>query len=144
MSASSTIFQQFLSLVPRHHFDRAVEKFEGNRYTKSFSCWGQFFANLYAQVTLKASLREIEIGLKAQQAKWAHLGVSKIARSTLADANKNRDYRIYETLFYNTLERCEDITPKHKFRFKNPVFLLDSTLIEMCLALFPWAKYRKR
>lgn len=144
MSYASTIFQQFLSLVPRHHFDRAVEKYQGNRYAKSFTCWGQFFANLYAQISLKASLRDIEIGLKAQQPKWGHLGVSKIARSTLADANKNRDYQIYETLFYKMLSRCKDITPKHKFRFKNPLYSLDSTLIELCLSLFPWAKYRKR
>jgi hypothetical protein len=144
VSYASTIFQQFLSLVPRHHFDRAVEKYEGNRYAKSFTCWGQFFANLYAQVALKASLRDIEIGLKTQQPKWAHLGVSKIARSTLADANKNRDYRIYETLFYKILARCHDVTPKHKFRFKNRLCSLDSTLINLSLSLFPWAKYRQR
>jgi hypothetical protein len=144
MSATSTIFQQFLSLVPRYHFDRSVEKFDGNRYIKTFSCWGQFFANLYAQVALKASLRDIEIGLRSQQAKWGHLGISKIARSTLADANRNRDYRIYETLFYKTLARCKDITPKHKFRFKNPLFTLDATMVDMCLSLFPWAKYKYR
>jgi len=144
VSYASTIFQQFLSLVPRHQFDYAVEKFDGNRYAKSFTCWGQFFANLYAQISLKVSLRDVEIGLKTQQPKWAHLGVSKIARSTLADANKNRDYRVYETLFYKLLTRCQNVTPKHPFRFDNPLYSLDSTLINLCLSLFPWAKYRRR
>jgi hypothetical protein len=144
MSHCSTIFQQFLSLIPRYLFDKDVERYAGNRYVKKFTCWGQFFSNLYAQISGKDSLRDIEIGLKAQQSKWYHLGISGISRSTLADANKKRDSRIYEMLFYDMLARCKSITPKHPFRFKNPLYSLDSTVIDLCLSLFPWAKYRKR
>lgn len=144
MSQYTTIFQQFLSLIPRYLFDKAVATFQGNRYVKTFTCWGQFFANLYAQVCVKDSLRDIEIGLKAHQTKWYHLGISTIARSTLADANQKRDYRIYETSFYTLLARCKEITPKHPFRFKNPLYTLDSTVIDLCLSVFPWATFRKR
>jgi hypothetical protein len=144
MSHVSTVFQQFLSLVPRHLFDSAVEKFNGNHYTKTFKCWGQFITNLYAQVASKESLRDVEIGLRTQKKKWYHFGLFNVSRSTLADANEKRDYRIYQTLFYTLYSRCKDITPKHKFRFKSPLFSLDATLIFLCLSLYPWAKYRKR
>jgi hypothetical protein len=144
MSHVSTVFQQFLSLVPRHLFDAATEKFQGNRYTKTFNCWSQFLVNLYAQLASKESLRDIEIGLKTQAKKWYHLGLVNVARSTLADANEKRDYRLYETLFYKLLERCKDITPKHRFKFKNPLYSLDSTLVFLCLSLYPWARFVKR
>lgn len=144
MSHVPSVFQQFLSLVPRHLFEAAVETFQGNRYTKTFKCWSQFLANLYAQVASKESLRDVEIGLKTQTKKWFHLGLVSIARSTLAEANEKRDYRIYETLFYKLFGRYQGITPKHNFRFKNKLFSLDATLIFLCLSLYPWAKYRKR
>lgn len=140
----STVFQQFLALVPRSLFDRSVEQYQGNRYTKNFSCWSQFVANLYAQVSGKVSLRDIELGLKTQKSKWYHLGLSGIARSTLARANQNRDYRIYQTLFYTLLQRCKMLAPKHDFRFNHRLYSLDATVIGLCLALFPWAKYRRR
>lgn len=140
----STIFQQFLALVPRPLFEHIVDQYQGNRYTKTFSCWSQFVANLYAQIGAKESLRDIELGLKTQKSKWYHLGLSGIARSTLALANQNRDCRIYETLFYALLQRCQTIAPQHAFRFKNRLYSLDATVIALCLSLFPWAKYRQR
>ncbi len=144
MSHVSTVFQQLLCHIPRHLFDSATEKFNGDRYTKKFQCWSQFIANLYAQLATKASLRDIEIGLRTQQRKWYHLGLVNVARSTLADANEKRDYRIYQTLFYKLLERCKDITPHHRFQFKNPLFSMDSTLVFVCLSLYPWARFVKR
>lgn len=144
MSHISSVFQQFLSLVPVHLFDQAVKKFQGNRYMKKFSCWSQFVANLYAQLASKESLRDVEIGLKMHKNAWYHLGLVSMARSTLADANEKRDYRIYESLFYKLLSRCKIITPKHKFRFKNDLFSLDASLIFLTLSLYPWAKYRRR
>ncbi|MGH7791396.1 MAG: IS4 family transposase, partial [Thermodesulfobacteriota bacterium] len=115
-----------------------------DRYVKYFSCWQQFISLLYAQIRGKDSLRDIETSLRTQSSKWYHLGIKDIKRSTLSDANKHRDWRVYEELFYRILGRCKDITPKHKFRFNNPLYTLDATVVELCLSLYPWAKFRKR
>ena len=145
MAHSSTILHQVLQLVPRHQFDNLAEALDGDRYVKTFSTWNQFSALLYAQASGKDSLRDIQNGLLLHASRAYHLGLpAKVARSTLADANANRDHRIYEKLFYTILGRCRDLTPKHKFRFKNPLYSLDATVIDLCLAAFPWAKFRKR
>jgi len=140
----STIFQQLSAFIPRSEFDQAVAAFQGNRYVKTFKCWSQFIANLYAQISGKDSLREIETALKTQKSKWYHLGLSNIARSTLAHANKHRHYGIFERLFYQFLARCRDLTPSHKFKFKNPLYALDASVIDLCLSLFPWAEFRQK
>ena len=87
-------------------------------------------------------MREIEQGLEVQDTKRYHLGLPKIKRSTL-DANKNRSYEIFESLFYKLLKRCQGLTPKHKFKFKNPLYSLDAFTIDLCLSSFNWAKFRK-
>jgi hypothetical protein len=97
---------------------------------------------LYAQVKGCDSLRDIQNGFAAQSYKLYHLGLPSVKRSTLADANQTRDYRIYEKLFYKLLERCKNITPMHKFKFKNPLYTLDATVIDLCLSTFQWAKFR--
>jgi hypothetical protein len=137
-----TIFSELLKLCPRYHFDRAVKEHNGDRYVKTFSTWQQFMAVLYSQITRKDSLRDIVAGLSAHAARWYHLGLTGIHRSTLADANGKRDYRIFEGLFYNLLARCKTLTPKHKFRFKNPLYTIDASTIELCLSVFPWARFR--
>jgi len=96
------------------------------------------------QITGKKSLRDIETGLKMQQNHWYHLGVVNAVRSTISCANSKRPYRIVEKSFYYLLKRCKDITPRHNFRFGNPLAILDVTVIEFCLSMFPWAKFRKR
>jgi len=142
---SNTILHQLLDLLPRHQFDKFVGTLDGDRYVKRFSTWNQLSVLLYAQASGKSSLREIENSLALQGRRLYHLGLpSKVARSTLSDANSNRDYRIYEQLFYALLERCRDLTPKHRFRFKNPLHSIDSTMIELSLEAFPWAKHRAR
>lgn len=110
---------------------------------KRFNCWNQLTALLYAQASGKDSLREIEQGLQIQDSKRYHLGLPKIRRSTLADANQNRSYQIFESLFYKLLKRCQDLNPRHKFKFKNPLYSLDATTIDLCLSSFDWAKFRK-
>jgi hypothetical protein len=144
MQYYNTIFQQLLSFIPHQQFEKSVSAFNGNRYVKSFKCWGQFCANLYAQISGKDSLRDIETALKTQRSKCYHLNLDHIARSTLAYANQNRSYGIAENLFYAILARCKDLTPRHKFKFKNPLFTLDASVIDLCLSLFPWAKFRKK
>lgn len=143
MTQVGTIFSELLKLVPRYHFDKAVNGHQGDRYAKSFTTWKQFITLLYSQITRKDSLREIETGLLAQSNRCYHLGLTQVRKSTLADANNRRDFRIFEELFYHLLGRCKNLTPKHKFRFKNELHSIDATTIDLCLSAFPWAKFRK-
>lgn len=143
MPSLTTVFSELLKLCPRYQFDKAVERYEGDRYVKSFSTWQQFITILYSQVKQKDSLRDIESGLLAQSSRLYHLGLTSVRRSTLSDANSGRDYRIFESLFYHILSRCQGLTPKHRFRFKNPLYSIDSTTVDLCLSAFPWAKFRK-
>ena len=140
---SNTIMSQLLTLLPRHQFDQAVSEHFGNRYVKKFTTWNQLTTLLYAQASGKNSLRDIQTALGTQEPKLYHLGLPAVKRSTLAEANAQRDYRIMEKLFYRLLERCQAIAPNHQFRFKNPVRAFDSTTIDLCLELFPWAKFRQ-
>jgi len=143
MNKVYTIFTELLKLCPRYHFDKAVERYEGDRYVKTFTTWQQYITVLYSQITQKDSLRDIETGLSAHSSRWYHLGFTGVHRSTLSDANTKRDYRIFEETFYHLLSRCKDLTPMHKFRFKNPLYTIDATTIDLCLSVFPWAKFRK-
>ena len=128
----NTIFSELLKLLPRRQFEKAVLAHGGDRYTKRFTAWNQFTTLLYAQISRKESLREIETGLSAHGERLYHLGLTGVRRSTLADANNRRDAGIFETLFYALLERCRDHTPKHRFRFKNQLHSIDSTTIDLC------------
>ena len=143
MAHYNTLFHQLLQLVPRHHFENIVNKFCGDRYIKSFSCWNQLTTLLYAQVSGKDSLRDIVNGMGVNSSKLYHVGLKKVRRSTLSDANTRRPHKIYEELFYKMLGRCKSITPKHKFKFKNPLYSLDATFIQLCFTSFPWTKYSK-
>jgi hypothetical protein len=109
---------------------------------KIFTVWRQLITLLYAQIKQKDSLRDISTGLSVHNSRWYHLGLSGVSKSTLADANNRRDYGIFEELFYSLLSRCKDMTPKHKFRFNNPMYSIDATTIDLCLSMYPWAKFR--
>ncbi len=138
-----TIFSELLKLCPRYEFEKAVERYQGDRYVKAFTAWQQYITILYSQITRKDSLRDIETGFLSHATRWYHLGFTGVRRSTLSDANTKRDYKIFEDTFYRLLARCRDLTPKHRFRFKNPLYTIDSTTIDLCLSVFPWAKFRK-
>jgi hypothetical protein len=97
---------------------------------------------LYAQASGKKSLREVSTGFNVQKNTWYHLGVNSAARSTLSDANSKRNSEIFEKLFYSLLDKCKEITIENKFTFKNPLYSLDSSVINLCLSVFDWAKYR--
>ena len=144
MGYNSTIFNQMLNMLPKYRFETSVSQYQGDYYTKHFTSYNQLLVNLYAQASGKKSLRDIEVGLRTQQRSWYHLGLTNVCRSTISYANQKRDYRIYENTFYHMLDRCKDITPKHRFKFKNPLYTLDATVIDLCLSLFPWAKFRKQ
>jgi len=141
---SNTIFLQLLQLICRYRFKKCVDRFEGDKYTKRFNCWQQFIVLLFAQAKGLDSLRDIEVSLKSHYRKWYHLGLTSVARSTLADANNNRSSDIFRDVFYALFEKCRELAPKHKFKFKNPLYTFDSTLINVCLSLFSWAKYRTK
>ena len=143
MNKVYTIFAELLNLCPWYQFERATERYKGDRYVKTFTTWQHYIAILYSQITQKDSLRDIETGLGTQSSRWYHLGFKGVCRSTLSDVNTKRDYRIFEDMFYHLLARCRNLTPKHRFRFKNPLYTIDATTIDLCLSVFPWAKFRK-
>ncbi len=142
MANYSTVLNQLLHLIPRYNFERIVNSFGADRYVKTLKCWNQFTSLLYAQASGKTTLREIVQGLEINNLKLYHLGLPSVKRSTLAEANKNRDYKIYEQLFYKIVELCKSVTPKHNFRFDNPLYSFDASTIDLCLNAYSWAKFR--
>lgn len=143
MHNPTTVLQQLLVLMPEQEFQTFVGQHNADRYTKSFSCWNQLTTMLYAQATEKDSLRDIEEGLSILDSTWHELDLRSVARSTIAYANKKRPAQIYESLFNALLRRCGDtLTDKKQFSFKNPLRAVDSSTIDLCLSLFPWAKFR--
>lgn len=143
MNHTNTIFNQLLDLLPRNRFEQFVGQHEADKYVKRMSCWNQLSIMLYAQAKGKESLRDIETGLLSQESKMYHLGIRSVARSTIAEANRDRPYQIYESLFYELFKICKELSPKTNFEFDNPLKAIDSTTIILCLKLFPWAKFSK-
>jgi len=138
----STVMNQLLQLIPRHEFERIVREHGADRNVKKFSCYQQLVVMLLAQLRGLDSLREIETALVAHQSRWYHLGLKTVKRSTLADANTSRPWRIYEALYYRLLERCQNFAPRHGFKIPNPIVSMDATTINLCLSVFPWANYQ--
>ena len=138
-----SIFSQILGIVNRHTFAKVVTAHNAEARSKGFSSWDQFVAMLFAQIGQADSLREIESGLGTCMGKLNHLGLKEApARSTLSYANNHRPWQVYEQMFYEVLSQCQTAAPHHRFRFKNPLFSLDATVIDLCLSLFEWAKFR--
>lgn len=144
MQNFNTIMSQCLQLLPRKEFDRFVGQHKANRYTKHFTAWNQLSVMLYAQATTKDSLRDLQIGLQYNASKWNHLGLMSASKSTIADANNRRSYQLFESLFYALLKRCKGFIPEKKFSFKNDLYSVDASTINLCLSVFNWAKFRKR
>ena len=145
MGHYNTLFGHLLGQLPRHQFENLVSKYQGDRYAKKLSTWNQLSVLLYAQCGGHQSLRDIETGMLGQRSKLYHLGLpDKICRNTLSHANSKRDWRIYQEFFYKLLSRCKDLTPKHRFRFKNPLYAFDATTLSLCLSVFPWARIKHK
>lgn len=142
MAYDPTVFNQLFNFIPRHDFEHQATRLGADRYVKYFTAWQEFLVLLYAQATGKDTLREITTGLLTHQAKLYHLGLQPVPPSTLADALQRRDPALYESLFYAILQRVKSISPRHRFRFRNPLYTLDSTTIDLCLATFNWARFR--
>ena len=146
MNEGKTVFSQLIGFLPDREFRRCVARYDGDRYTKSLSCWEQYLAMAFAQLAYRESLRDIEACLGAIGPKLYHMGFSSaVARSTLADANESRDWRIFadfaQVLIHTAVKLyANDATGIPDVR---DLYALDSTTIDLCLALFPWAKFRK-
>ena len=138
----SSLFSQLLGIIDRHDFGRLVRETKAEKGAKGFTCWEQLVAMLFCQLAQARSLREIVGGLRCCEGKLKHLGVeSAPGRSTLAYANAQRPWKLFEGLFYHLLEVCREVAPGKKFRFKNKLLSLDSTVIELCATMFDWARY---
>ncbi len=146
MNLGQIVFSQLMEHLPQHKFRQCVERYKGNYKIRTFSCWNQFLTMSFAQLTYRESLRDIETCLRAMQNKLYHMGInSKISKSTLADANENRDYRIYEDFaqILITIARELYVTEEFEKELDETIYAFDSTTIDLCLSLFPWAKFRK-
>lgn len=145
MSQFSSIFGQLLQIFPKSEFYSAVRETQSEKGAKGFTCWGQFVAMLFCQLGQARSLREICGGLSSCLGKLKHLGIETApSRSTLSYANEKRPWQLYEKVFYQLLDKCRAIAPgKKKFRFKNKLFSLDASVIDLCASLFDWATFRQ-
>jgi hypothetical protein len=144
MVGHASLFSQMLSVVDRHRFERLVREQKAERGAKGFSCWSQFVSMMFCQLAQAKSLREIIDGLACCEGKLRHLGLeASPKRSTLSYANGHRPWQLFEALFYSTLEGARATAPAKRLRFKNKLFSLDATVVELCLEMFDWAKYRQ-
>jgi hypothetical protein len=138
-----SIFNQLLELFPRVEFQRAVHATKAERHARGFTSWGQFVAMLFCHLGHAQSLREICGGLASCEGKLAHLGIEAPCRSTLGYANQHRPWALFQHVFYQLLERCQTGGPTKRFRFKNKLLSLDTTMIDLCAEMFPWATYKR-
>ncbi len=144
MAHHNTVFRQLLDLLPRHEFDAEARQHQKGQRLRVMSRWAQFVALGLGQLAGLQSLRDIVGNLCAQPHKLYHLGVGAlVSRSSLARVNAEQPYTLYETLFGRLLARCQQRAPRHGFRFKNRLYAVDASTIDLCLAAFPWASFRR-
>jgi len=147
VNSGKTIFSQLMDFLPSQEFRRCVDRYNGNYKLQRFSCWDQFLCMAFAQLTYRESLRDIEACLRSAGTKLYHMGIrSRVARNTLANANQVRDWRIYADFgqILIAIARQLYIGDSFAIDLQSTVYALDSTMVDLCLSLFPWAKYRKR
>jgi len=146
MHQGQIVFAQLMDFLPQHAFRKCVNRYQGNYRMRSFSCYDQFLCMAFAQLTLRESLRDIECCLRALEEKLYHAGIrGQVSRSTLADANESRDWRIYADFAQLLIDQARKLYRKEDFgvQLNETVYALDSSTIDLCLSLFPWARFRK-
>jgi hypothetical protein len=144
MNRFCSIFSQLLQLFPKAEFFQAVKKTKAERHSRGFTSWSQFVAMLFCQLGRAHSLREITGGLRSCEGKLKHLGITAPSHSTLSYANAHRPWELYQEIFFSLFAQIRSqINGKKKFRFKNKILTLDSTVIDLCLSLFNWAHFRR-
>ena len=147
MNQGRTVFAQLISFLSHNEFNRCVTRYGGNKSVRSFSCWNQFLTMAFAQLTYRESLRDIEVCLAAQRHKLYHSGFSgPVKRSTLADANEKRDWRIYRDFAQSLIQIARPLYAHSDLGLElaATAYAFDATTIDLCLSLFPWAKFRRR
>jgi hypothetical protein len=147
MDSGKLVFAQLMDFMPRHDFEACIRRYKGDRRLRGFSCRDQFLCQAFAQLTFRESLRDIETCLRAFQPKLYHAGFrGTVSRSTLADANRIHDWRIFADLAQVLIGRARKLYADEPFgvELEQTVYALDSTTIDLCLSLFPWARFRKR
>ena len=146
MNRGRTIFSQVMKFLPHKEFAACVARYGGERYAKSFSCMDQFLCMAFAQLAYRESLRDIECCLRAHPAKLYHMGIrGKVSKSTLAHANERRDWRIWADLAKVLIGAARELYRNDEFgvELSHTAYAFDSTTIDLCLSLFPWASFRK-
>ena len=143
MAHYNTLVSQILKLVPRHEFETLAKQHHTGRAFRKATRWSQFVAMTIAQLSGRCSLRDTVESLSSQAHRLYHLGSAKLSRSSLSRINEEKPYELYEALFHKLLTRCQSLAPSHGFRFKHKVIALDATTIDLCLELFPWARFRR-
>ena len=146
MYTGQMVFSQLLDFLPQKQFDKCVHRYHGNHRVKTFSCFDQYLCMIFAQITYRQSLRDIETCLRAMQSKLYHCGIrGNVSRNTLANANEHRDWRVYADFAHLLINKARTLYANEDFglQLNREVYALDSTTIDLCLSLFPWAKFRK-
>jgi hypothetical protein len=146
MNVGQTVFSQLMEFVPRYEFRLCVDRYSGDYKVQSFSCWDQFLTMAFAQLTYRESLRDIETCLRAKSTKLYHMGIrGRVSRNTLAHANQIRDWRIYADFAQVLIAIAREMYCNEPFglELQHAVYALDSTTIDLCLSLFPWAQFRR-
>ena len=146
MNKSKYVFAQLIDFLNNDKFRRLVDKYDGNRYVKHLTCWNQLLALMFGQLSNRESLRDLIVALEAHQSKSFHLGLGckPIAKTTLATANQNRDYRIFEEFAFYMMAQAREKHAEDMFKLGGKVYAFDSTTIPLCLSVFWWAKFRKK
>lgn len=147
MNSGKTIFTQLMEFLPEYEFRKCVNRYDGHYKIKSFTCWEQFLCMSFAQLTYRESLRDIETCLRATHKKLYHIGIrSRVSRNTLANANQVRDWRIYADFAQVLIGIARKLYINEDFgiELQQTAYALDATIIDLCLSLFPWAKFRNR
>jgi hypothetical protein len=144
MATSDIILKQLTALIPRYEFDALAERHHSGQRFRSYNRWSQFLAMLTGQLAGRKSLRDITDNLKVQGKRLYHLGMKRTTKATLARVNAEQPASLYQALFAKLLKRCQLVAPKHRFSFKGKLYLLDATVINLCLAAFPWAEFRQK
>ena len=142
MVRCNTVFNQILKFIPRHEFETLANEHYCGRAFRKASRWSQFVSLAMAQLSGRNSLRDIVENLSAQTHRLVHLGSAQLTRSSLSRINSDKPYTLYEALFGKLLKNCQGKAPGHDFRFKNPLYSLDASTIDLCFSVFPWADFR--
>ncbi|WP_024995223.1 IS4 family transposase [Phocaeicola paurosaccharolyticus] len=146
MNQDKYVFAQLVEFLNKNKFRKLVDKYDGNHYVKHFTCWNQLLAMMFGQFSNRESLRDLIVALQAHKSKRYHLGLGRepIAKTTLATANQNRDYRIFEDFAFYMMKEASEKRATNILDIPGKKYAFDSTTIPLCLATFPWAKFRRK